>query len=155
MVEKLIEIESELIESLKEFGTPGTLLDACIKDAYTRFIPPDPGKPEHLFISYYSWPQIWRKVPLNSHLETANPVHGGRIIMAPTIIVESNLQYDVCVYHAGEFAYYIRKPNELFVKDLSDRKLMSAMEYRRRSNPYDSLFTDLSPLKLLTGKTIN
>jgi hypothetical protein len=117
--------------------------------------PPDPGKPEHLFISYYSWPQIWRKVPLDVNLDPVDPIQGGRIIMAPTIIIESNLQYDVCVYHAGEFAYYIRKPNELFVKDLSDRKLMSAMEYRRRSNPYDSLFTDLSPLKLLMEKTIN
>jgi hypothetical protein len=155
MIEKLLEIESELIENLKEFGTPGTLLDSCIKDAHTHFVPPDQGKPEHLFISYYSWPQIWRRVPLSSDLELADPIKGGRIILAPTVIVESNLEFDVCVYHAGEFAYYIRKPNGLFVKDLSDRRLMSAVEYRRRANPYDSLFTDLSPLNLLTGKTIN
>jgi hypothetical protein len=150
----LAEVEIELIDKSKGLGTPGTLLDACIKDAFTRFILPKKGIPEHIPISHYSWTQMWRKVPPDQNLELVESIQGGRIILAPTIIVESNLNFDVCVYHAGEFAYYIKKPNNLFVKDLTERKLMGAEEYHRRLKPYDAKFSNHLVTEAM-GRTIN
>lgn len=91
----------------------GKAVDNCVQDALTRFAFA-PGETAER-VAIYSWPQRWS----NSACGFAGGLAMQAFWVAPTLVVVATSN-EICVYHAGRFAGYLRNstpPLEAAMRD--------------------------------------
>lgn len=117
--------------------TTGVILDECIVDAAGRLTKPPVDGPQIPLFVHSSWPQVWPDRSCGHSVMVRAIGEKPDLVFAPTILVGSVYGKDMCVYHAGKFAYWVREPNDSFFLAMANRKLIGAVEYFNRQKPYE------------------
>lgn len=104
------------------YTDPLNSLAFALHDCYRHMTEPHEDKPSHKDCEVFLFQQMWPSTSCGF-----GGISGQAFTKADTVVIIGP-RGDACIYIAGRFAYYIRRPNDRFTQDLERHRMLGARD---------------------------